>query len=573
MPRLSHARRAARFEPRHPEVPREVRSPFPLPPSAIPLLRPALTVIEMLIATAITLVMMAAVVNLFANLSDGIRNRRAVIEVSSHLRQVRQRLARDLAGCTVPLAPQGLVPWQRAGEAIGYFEIVEGEQSDDDPSDLLDDDDNDDYPDGIDVGTSIVPGSQLANADNGYNTDARALGDWDDILALTVRSDAEPFVAQVGGNRVQSSLAEVLWYAVETPADDLGTPEDESEGDEPGMRRVYRRVLLIAPWLGPWGQADRPRNVSVHQESQGGNWIANTLADLTRREYRFAHELDYMRDDLFYPHKINFSNLPNTYDLYGGSPRGTAPNLEPEPDSDWWIASEYLMLNDALAFDLRVFDPGAPVFQVAASGTPSASAPVVQPGDAGWDRAFSANPLAYSIVGYGAYVDLGWNNAYAYRAPLTVPQTHFQFEHRVGWHPMLTQDPSISTPNPYNTTTAYYRGMPAVFDTWTWHYENDRIDHDISVERSTSAQAPNRDGPPQVIWPTTPRDLTWRRDILDQGTNGIDDDGINGVDDVMERETSPPYNHPLRGVKVVLRLYERDARQVREASVTHSFVP
>ena len=45
--------------------------------------------------------------------------------------------------------------------------------------------------------------------------------------------------------------------------------------------------------------------------------------------------------------------------------------------------------------------------------------------------------------------------------------------------------------------------------------------------------------------------------------------GINGVDDPLERETSPPYPVPLAGVKVVLRVYERDARQVREASVTH----
>jgi hypothetical protein len=41
----------------------------------------------------------------------------------------------------------------------------------------------------------------------------------------------------------------------------------------------------------------------------------------------------------------------------------------------------------------------------------------------------------------------------------------------------------------------------------------------------------------------------------------------------MERETSPPYPVPLRGVRAILRIYEPDARQIREASVTHSFVP
>ena len=35
----------------------------------------------------------------------------------------------------------------------------------------------------------------------------------------------------------------------------------------------------------------------------------------------------------------------------------------------------------------------------------------------------------------------------------------------------------------------------------------------------------------------------------------------------------PPYDKPLRGVQVVLRLYERDSRQIRQVSVNQSFVP
>ena len=60
---------------------------------------------------------------------------------------------------------------------------------------------------------------------------------------------------------------------------------------------------------------------------------------------------------------------------------------------------------------------------------------------------------------------------------------------------------------------------------------------------------------------------------IDDATDGIDDDGKNGVDDPDERETWPPYNVPLRGVQVILRTYEFDSRQIREASVTSSFVP
>jgi len=46
-----------------------------------------------------------------------------------------------------------------------------------------------------------------------------------------------------------------------------------------------------------------------------------------------------------------------------------------------------------------------------------------------------------------------------------------------------------------------------------------------------------------------------------------------GPDDVGERETVPPYDKPLRGIQAVLRLYERDSRQVRQVSVNQSFVP
>src|SRR3990172_7964079 len=79
------------------------------------------TLVEMLIAMAITLVMMGAVVTLFANVSDSVRNRRAVIELSGQVRHVRNLLQRDLEGATCP----GLT-WQRSDHNRGYIEIIEG---------------------------------------------------------------------------------------------------------------------------------------------------------------------------------------------------------------------------------------------------------------------------------------------------------------------------------------------------------------------------------------------------------------------------------------------------------------
>jgi len=80
------------------------------------------------------------------------------------------------------------------------------------------------------------------------------------------------------------------------------------------------------------------------------------------------------------------------------------------------------------------------------------------------------------------------------------------------------------------------------YDTWTPVYENDGLDQDGQYG-------------------------------VDQGTNGIDDGGTPAVDETAERETMPPYGHPIRGLKVSLRLVEKNTKQVRQASVIHSFVP
>ena len=190
----------------------------------------ALTLIEMLIGMAITLVMMAAVVNLFANIGQSVRTRRAGMEMNSQLRMARSRMYKDLAGATCPAKP-----WREPGNDEGYLEIIEGQWSDKVPTGLV-----------LDA-TSIVPSSQLSI---GGPTDGMGLGDYDDILALTVRSESEPFLgralvwdptAKSGAGdwverTIESNLAEVIWYAVENPADgSLG---------EPGMRTVYRLSLI-----------------------------------------------------------------------------------------------------------------------------------------------------------------------------------------------------------------------------------------------------------------------------------------------------------------------------------------
>ncbi|MEO1497255.1 MAG: hypothetical protein AAFV43_08910 [Planctomycetota bacterium] len=263
----------------------------------------------MLTALAVTLLLMAAVVTVFANVTSSVTRRRATLEMSGQLRSVREQLSRDLEGATCTA-----LPWREPEANEGYIEIIEGPQTDLYPSVWLYNDEPNQsgaaveaetYASGlytkgvgtvpgIDLAVSSLPGSNL-RADNqaadepgrgrmvgsyallpdDVPTDGRGLGDGDDILMLTVRNEQLPFVGripprpalvnQIGPGRAdtddlspgpyaewgveeyESPLAEVVWFAFENP------PEREDAQTfafgEPGYRTIYRRALLIAPML------------------------------------------------------------------------------------------------------------------------------------------------------------------------------------------------------------------------------------------------------------------------------------------------------------------------------------
>ena len=646
--------------------------------------RRGFTLVEMLIAVAITLVMMAAVVTVFANISDSVQKRRATVEMSNSIRHVRNVLQQDLAGATCPT-----IPWQRPESNHGYLEIIEGPASDFSPSVLLTPDSNG-VPIGIDVQTSQVPGSNLVPS--GWATDGRALGDHDDILMLTVRNEKEPFVGRVpanaaaadgtqytfnsdgrdgqwGDTTLRSPLAEVVWFSVENPAEQ---PNTLNYFGEPGFRTIYRRTLLIAPSLD-LGIVIRANNVDVRmgpgvmrviprvgrdrldlalaclvafQErfdlSVRLEWdplipawkiVANTLADLTKRENRYEHhgygyrQNDSPRPQWFsrYPFAVassglNYNSDPLVFhvdpelqqpsDRAEGmaivrNPGGTIDRNElTEPGTGYIIRpfvyiddendspnapkhpapvralvnaegqvvyltaglvplggnrrGEDVMLSDALAFDVRVYDPGAPLL-----GNTNAPDVVVEPGDAGWSEYLhSANINNTVVFGYGAYVDLGYLGLHnVWRDPLTALNL-----------PPLSVTPQFAIPprtrsklNLLGQVQPFYEPY-RVYDTWSFHYENNGINEDGDTDPVTGAP------------------------LVDEATNGFDNlgeyavvpatnppttviDTRHGVDDAGERETSPPYDVPLRGMQVRLRAYERDSRQVREVGVKQHFVP
>jgi type II secretory pathway pseudopilin PulG len=549
--------------------------------------RGGLTLIEMLIGMAITLVMMAAVVQLFANISQGVRNRRATMEVSSKLRTARAQLYNDLAGATCLKYPKdthaAMLKPDSNNMPDGYFEIVEGERADENPA----------AAGSFDQATSMIPSTgQLYDAEGqplnpNIVTDGGGLGDYDDILAMTVESQSERFKGRgrglrPGGNpanigtlannftdgdwidmAISSPVAEVVWFAIQNPP-------DRSQG-EPGMRKVYRRVVLITPWYGTvtnsYGMGSDPlldlvnRGITTHQDQllalrdfqekydisvrlENGRLVPNTLADLARREHRLAHAPNSTAvspNIAFYPHHF-------PYDV-------DSPTFTETPDeSDSSLrrlsgdrAGEDLILDNVLAFDVQVYDPGAPLYQY-----PPNSGTIVPPSSSQAFLSATTTPLT-NITGFGAYVDLGWNNAlnYNYATVLAsfpnAPVPLFQEERRLGWHPTIA---------PPLATYLNLRGTPAVYDTWTTHYETDQSNQELAPFYQNMSPVP-----PWVAWQT---------DIIDQGANGLDENGINGPDDPLERETSPPYPYPLYGVQVKLRLYEPESRQIRETSVTRN---
>ena len=307
-----------------------------------------MTLIEMLIATAVSLILMAAVAQVFAAFSGAMSNGRSILETDSRLRNVARRLRDDLNGATTQMLPP-----RTPDQGEGYFEIIEGPNSDDEIHE---------YYDVISSTYGPVPTlpppqppppfsvlSAVAGPSNASGaSDDRLLGDTDDVLLFTTRDTESPFVGRLPSGEVESSAAEVAWFARPTPntsnpvmytlyrkqllvmgyvaappfsnkytdgydndGDGLidGTNErpdqdgidndgdgklDEGDGSE--FNLVYSnsaRMNQYSNWLNYYVA---PCDISVRRERGNGTGagafdvlVPNTLGDLTRRENRFLH--------------------------------------------------------------------------------------------------------------------------------------------------------------------------------------------------------------------------------------------------------------------------------------------
>lgn len=644
------------------------------------------TLVEILVATVLTLILMGMVVTVFGTVTEEISNSRASIETADRLRSTQLLLQRDLAGATARMVPP-LSP----GENLGYFEYIEGPIGPVLPLRPIDvSSPLDNVPDGYDL-----------DGDGSIDIEGTTLGDFDDVLMFTSRNLETPFRGIANGQSISSPVAEVIWFL-------RGTT-------------LYRRVLLVAPGMesritnsadsyydinaftepGFYGKYDlSARQVGGPNDINAGAGVSgslrlNTLGDLTKRENRYGHQ------PWAFPHDARFWGLlgmptlqecsfySNTNDLttglwpfplqggtvappynsgtsitlgaltfpliipvqagVAGSPeymtaltKGTgkggvlvpayandylakefhheetlADGLDPwfnsipwhDVDSqngtlkgydigtgaDYYAAlggtagstriAEDVVLTNVLSFDVKVWDPGAPVLL---HQTNAGQVVSVLPHDPGYVNllgfAMSNSPTYPTppavgeafIASYGAYVDLN----YMCR---TLPGSS-------GVSPLYDQ--VFSTPafaGLYNTGAIkpWFNGpgeprshlmgtLPvasptitaaraAVYDTWSTHYEYDGINQDGD---GVTATLPNG--------------------IVDEGSDGFDNLVTNsansvyihndstgarayGVDDYNEQEAVPPYPSPLKGVQITIRVFEPDSRSIREVTIVQDF--
>ncbi len=232
--------------------------------------RPGYTLVEILTATVLMIIIMMAVTVIFANVTDSIGQSRATLEMSQRLRSTAAMVKQDLENVTAVMNPP-LHP--RANQ--GYFQYVEGP-----------------------IGPVIYPSNVALNTE--LNLPDATLGDIDDIIMFTAKTKGKPYVGLIDGMPSVSNTAEIIYFV-------RGTT-------------LYRRVLLIKPEVGSptWTDSSGRTLRQIPREGFYQNYdlsvrkswedspialpglpvqyrpvlAANSLADLTRPEARFAHHPD-----------------------------------------------------------------------------------------------------------------------------------------------------------------------------------------------------------------------------------------------------------------------------------------
>lgn len=520
-----------------------------------------LTLVEMLMATALSLIMFAAVAQIFGMMGGAMRDARAKIELSGNLRSVANHLQTDLNNLTVDV-----LPWVQPGSNQGYFEIIEGPDRD------------------VDFAAFDVIGDDPTITTDPHN--GSMAGDADDILCFTAFSKDQPFIGLIQGHLepnvggyantiphafwidnsnpneftvIDSQYAEIVYFTKLTPSDDRNLEPWSVPGTRDANETVtlYRRVFLIRPDIYFGNPNSTGPNQSYSQDANGNalnedvvrnqydlsvyctpgtnnQWKTNSLEDLQDRKRRVCHSyaVNSSSSPTYpFPNPILPIQLRSFEQLYNDIGSFSIRDR----------TGEDVILTKTLAFDVKVFDPGA-VIRQESSGTIAG-----QPGDLYYPA--SGNTAVYDSYNAatamtGAFVDLNWLAGNRYSSvpgsPLFsgIPAAGSGLNN-TDQYVHFTQSPSMALPLGVAPSGNLYRSY---YDTWPFLYESDGISQ-------------------------------FNNGNTDQGTNGFDDNNNGIVDDTAEYETSPPYPTPLRGISVTVRAIEEGTRQVRQDTIMADFLP
>jgi type II secretory pathway component PulJ len=471
------------------------------------------TLVEVLIATTLALMLMAAVAQMFAQLGSSVNNSRATLETADRLRAAAMRLQMDLDGVTVTMLPP-----RRVEDEEGYFEYIEGGTHE-----------------LVLSSSGICPSASAVNSLTGSNDSAFTLttvtapsggtsqvagtvGETADILMFTTRNPNRPFTGMYQGNTIQSETAEVAWF----------------------MRghNLYRRVLLVVPGLNSSGALGAASNfyaqndISVHV--QGTSVVANTLGDLTRRECRFAHDptkgfpyncawgilgLPTLRDGIdpgstcqsVTATNMDYWNQSQPFVSWSGSqPPMTASGIQNVDkftgafNQNSSPRSDDLILTNVIGFDVKAWDPGK-----------------------------------------AAYVDLGTPATTASSGTLSPSPAAVTFA-----------TSNVNTATTSGTTALGADGGLPYYDTWSTSYENLGIGNTANAGQAVNGFDKGTgvvDNPANAV--TAPPFMVYAAPAA----------GGSSV---------PSWTPtPLRGIQVKIRVFEPDSRSIREVTVTQDFLP
>jgi len=197
--------------------------------------RQAFSLVELLTASALSLVVMGAVASLFSVFGRSVSEGQSVVELNARLRNAAWRLRQDLVGLTCDP-----VPLVRIEANAGYFQVIEG------------------------------PGTTSPDA-------GALIGDVDDVLAFTTSSPGAPFAGRLAGAKgFESPTAEVIWFC---------EPSDQRHKGQT-LYTLYRRQLLVAAAPDAGSFAGNPFAVPGDSDLSHTQH-ANSLGDLSKQANRF----------------------------------------------------------------------------------------------------------------------------------------------------------------------------------------------------------------------------------------------------------------------------------------------